>query len=79
MSSRPDLLPPSITNELEKLQDAIPPFDDGEAMQILAAELGRSPEAVFSTLTKQPVAAASLGQVASLKLHAGQASRAPCR
>ena len=63
LSSRPDVLPPSITDELEKLQDAIPPFSDAQAMQILADELGRSPESVFSELTPQPVAAASLGQV----------------
>ena len=63
VSSRPDLLPPSITDELEKLQDEIPPFPDSQAMRILAEELGRPPESVFSELTPQPVAAASLGQV----------------
>ena len=48
---------------MDGLQDNIPPFDDSLAMAILAAELGRPPDAVFSQLTKQPVAAASLGQV----------------
>ena len=68
MSSRPDLLPPSYTDELEKLQDAIPAYSDVEAMQILTSELGQSPSAMFSELTPSPVAAASLGQVPSLQL-----------
>ena len=63
VSSRPDLLPPSYTDELEKLQDEIPPFSDVDAMRTLTSELGQSPTAMFSELTPSPVAAASLGQV----------------
>ena len=64
LASRPDLLPPAFTRELEKLQDRIPPFSDDAARSLIAAELGvASPDAIFSSLTPTPVAAASLGQV----------------
>lgn len=45
------------------LQDDVPSFPDQEAFEIIAAELGRPLEAVFSSISEQPVAAASLGQV----------------
>ena len=64
LASRPDLLPPAFTRELEKLQDRIPPFSDNAARALIAAELGvASPDTIFSSLTPTPVAAASLGQV----------------
>lgn len=63
ISSRPDVAPPSYTQELEKLQDQIPPFPTEEAMAVMQRDMGQSPSSVFSYLTPQPVAAASLGQV----------------
>jgi predicted unusual protein kinase regulating ubiquinone biosynthesis (AarF/ABC1/UbiB family) len=45
------------------LQDDVPPFSDEEAFSIIQAQLGRPLEAVFSSISEQPVAAASLGQV----------------
>ena len=63
VSSRPDVTPPDYLRELEKLQDQIPAFDSGEAMQVMQQELGLPPSQLFSTLATAPAAAASLGQV----------------
>lgn len=45
------------------LQDDVPPFPDEQAFSIIQQQLGRPLEAVFSSISEQPVAAASLGQV----------------
>jgi hypothetical protein len=45
------------------VQDDVPPFSDEEAFAIIQDQLGRPLEAVFSSISEQPVAAASLGQV----------------
>jgi predicted unusual protein kinase regulating ubiquinone biosynthesis (AarF/ABC1/UbiB family) len=45
------------------LQDDVPPFPDEQAFAIIQEQLGRPLEAVFSSISEQPVAAASLGQV----------------
>lgn len=45
------------------LQDDVPPFPDEEAFAIIQEQLGQPLEAVFSSISEQPVAAASLGQV----------------
>ncbi|RMZ52779.1 hypothetical protein APUTEX25_000898 [Auxenochlorella protothecoides] len=63
VSSRPDVAPPEVTLELEKLQDQIPPFPSDQAMAIIHASLGAPASAFFSDLSPAPVAAASLGQV----------------
>jgi predicted unusual protein kinase regulating ubiquinone biosynthesis (AarF/ABC1/UbiB family) len=46
-----------------RLQDDVPPFSDEQAFTIIAQQLGKPLEAVFSSISEQPVAAASLGQV----------------
>ena len=63
VSSRPDVVPPGYSKELEKLQDKIPPFSDVEAMQILQQELRMPASQVFSEISPTSIAAASLGQV----------------
>ncbi|ALV46247.1 ABC transporter [Arthrobacter alpinus] len=63
MSSRLDVLPPEITEELEGLQDEVPPVSF-PAIRILAeTELGAPLESVFAWVDQTPIAAASLGQV----------------
>ena len=52
--------------ELEKLQDQIPPFPDEEAYALISAELGAPARTLFSELSASPIAAASLGQVGQL-------------
>ncbi|GAX74122.1 hypothetical protein CEUSTIGMA_g1571.t1 [Chlamydomonas eustigma] len=63
LSSRPDVLPPDFLFELEKLQDRIPAFSSQEAYKVIEKELGRPVRAVYSKISAEPVAAASLGQV----------------
>ncbi len=74
VSSRPDVAPPSYTQELEKLQDQIPPVPTDEAMAVMQQDMGLPPSSVFSFLTSEPVAAASLGQVWSPTMHKGRES-----
>ncbi|MBA4536533.1 AarF/ABC1/UbiB kinase family protein [Bacillus aquiflavi] len=62
-SIRPDLVPEDIIKELEKLQDSVPPFSFAEVKQILEEELGRNIEELFVEFDKNPLAAASIGQV----------------
>ena len=70
LSSRPDTLPPEILQELEKLQDQLPPFPTEAALQVIADDMGRPVGDIFSSISEIPVAAASLGQVYKAKLRA---------
>lgn len=63
LSTRPDLIRKDFLAELVKLQDQLPPFDNGLAYQIIETELDRSIGEIFRELSPRPVAAASLGQV----------------
>ena len=63
LSSRKDFLPDEYTEELSELQDQVPPHDFGEIRQRIIEELGSPPEEIFSKFDKEPIAAASLGQV----------------
>lgn len=68
LSIRPDILTPAAMNELQKLCDKVPSFDNGLAFATLEAELGCKWQEVYSELGPDPVAAASLGQVYKGKL-----------
>ena len=78
LSIRSDLLPPAYIRGLEQLQDQVPPFPTEEARRIIEEELKHSSsvpglqrlEDVFESLSAEPVAAASLGQVYRGKLRA---------
>ena len=72
LSTRPDLIRKDFLEELIKLQDQLPPFPTPQAFAILETELDRSIEEVFSEISPEPVAAASLGQVYRAKLHSGE-------
>ena len=63
LSIRPDILSPRAMVELQQLCDKVPCFDSALAMKTIQVELGRTPEDLFSAITPEPVAAASLGQV----------------
>ncbi|NUN11734.1 AarF/ABC1/UbiB kinase family protein [Candidatus Micrarchaeota archaeon] len=61
LSTRGDLFPPEVIVELEKLQDAVPPFSFDEVKQILQEEF--KGKKVFKKIDEKPLAAASIGQV----------------
>ncbi len=71
ISTRRDLLPPDIAEELVKLQDAVPPFPGELARQIVAQSQGRKLEEVFASFEPEPLAAASIAQVHGARLHDG--------
>lgn len=73
LSIRPDVLSPTIMGELSRLQDKIATFDSDLARAIIANELGRPVDEVFSELTEEPIAAASLAQVYRGRLREGGA------
>lgn len=68
LSARLDVLPPEITDELSGLQDEVPPVDFEPIRFQTELELDSAIEKVFLTFEKDPVAAASLGQVHRAKL-----------
>ncbi|MBW4505351.1 MAG: AarF/ABC1/UbiB kinase family protein [Scytonematopsis contorta HA4267-MV1] len=70
LSTRPDLVPPIFLEELTQLQDKLPAFPNEVAYQFIEEELGQSYQEVYSELSPQPIAAASLGQVYKGKLKA---------
>ncbi|WP_414551256.1 ABC1 kinase family protein [Anabaena sp. CCY 0017] len=72
LSTRPDLVRKDFLEELIKLQDQLPPFDNAIAYQIIETELDRPISDVYSELSASPVAAASLGQVYRGRLLTGE-------
>lgn len=71
ISTRRDLLPPDIADELAKLQDKVPPFPAEQAIAIINGAYGKSVDDVFERFDKKPFAAASIAQVHTAKLKAG--------
>ena len=72
LSTRPDLVRKDFLDELIKLQDQLPPFDNALAFSIIEAELGRPVKELFREISPNPVAAASLGQVYRGFLYTGE-------
>jgi ubiquinone biosynthesis protein len=63
LSTRRDLLPEDVADELARLQDRVPPFDSALAMREIERGLGRRIADVFSSFDPKPVASASIAQV----------------
>jgi ubiquinone biosynthesis protein len=63
VSTRRDLLPPDIADELAKLQDRVPPFDGRLARETVERAYGKPIAEVFSSFDETPLAAASIAQV----------------
>ncbi|NCC76649.1 MAG: 2-octaprenylphenol hydroxylase [Clostridia bacterium] len=72
LSTRPDLFPVDVLDELKKLQDAIPPFPFIDVKAIVEAELSGPLEQIFADFAEKPVASASLAQVHKATLQSGR-------
>lgn len=73
LSTRRDLLPDEIADELERLQDAVPPFPGAQAKQIIEQGFGSTVEELFADFEEQPLASASVAQVHGATLKNGKA------
>ncbi|MEJ2538736.1 MAG: AarF/UbiB family protein [Gemmatimonadota bacterium] len=63
LSSRADIFPEPYLSEIQTLQDQVPPADTDSILKVLESELGRPVAETFDEFDREPVAAASLGQV----------------
>ena len=73
LSTRRDLLPADLADELAKLQDRVPPFPVDEARQRIEAALGAPVGELFAEFETEPLGAASLAQVHGAVLKTGEA------
>lgn len=71
LSSRPDLIPVDLLNELTKLQNHVPAFDFALVKSIIESEFGIPHDQVFESMEISPFASASIGQVHRAKTHSG--------
>ncbi len=71
LSTRPDLLPEDIADELASLQDRVPPFPGAVARRIVERELKRKLDELFSEFSEEPIASASIAQVHAARLKDG--------
>lgn len=72
LSSRPDILPEPYVEALSRLQDRVKPFPYDDVEAIVEAELGARINKIFGDFSREPLAAASLGQVHSASMHDGR-------
>jgi len=72
LSTRRDLLPVDIADELAKLQDRVPPFDGSIAVATIERTFGRALADLFTDFEQTPLAAASIAQVHAAKLKSGE-------
>jgi ubiquinone biosynthesis protein len=72
VSTRRDLLPPDIAEELAKLQDRVPPFDGALAKARIETSLGRPVSELLGSFDSVPLAAASIAQVHAATLTDGR-------
>ncbi len=63
LSTRPDIIPIVLLEELSELQDQLPGFDGNKAMELIEEDLNKKIDEIFITIDKEPISAASLGQV----------------
>jgi ubiquinone biosynthesis protein len=71
LSTRRDLLPTDIADELARLQDQVPPFPSKLAVAEIEEAFGRPLTAIFKQFEHEPVASASIAQVHFATLHDG--------
>ena len=72
LSTRRDLLPGDIADELAKLQDDVPAFPQQQSVAIIEQALGKPVEELFAGFEAAPMASASVAQVHAATLHSGE-------
>jgi ubiquinone biosynthesis protein len=72
LSTRRDLIPADIADELAKLQDAVPPFSGQQARRIIEQAFGHPIEDVLDAFDEKPLASASIAQVHTAALKDGR-------
>ena len=72
LSTRRDLLPEDIADELAKLQDNVPPFPQQQSIAIIEQALGKPVTELFASFESTPMASASVAQVHCATLHSGE-------
>jgi len=72
LSTRRDLMPPDIADELAKLRDQVAPFAGTTAKNIIETQLGKSIGELFAGFDETPLASASIAQVHPATLHNGK-------
>ena len=72
LSTRPDIVPPIVLEELAQLQDQLPGFESSLAMACIEEDLEDTVENIFTKIDKEPISAASLGQVHKATLRSGE-------
>jgi ubiquinone biosynthesis protein len=71
LSTRPDLVPPDVVDELAKLQDDVAPLTEAEIVHVMEQELQVPWEDVFESIEPTPLAAGTIGQVHRATLENG--------
>ncbi|MDR3322701.1 MAG: ubiquinone biosynthesis regulatory protein kinase UbiB [Zoogloeaceae bacterium] len=72
LSTRRDLLPPDMADELARLQDQVPPFSSELALREIEKAYGKPASAVFAEFDPTPIASASIAQVHFARLPKGR-------
>jgi ubiquinone biosynthesis protein len=72
LSTRRDLIPPDMADELALLQDRVPPFSSDLAIAQITRSLGAHPDELFASFERTPVASASIAQVHFATLRNGR-------
>jgi ubiquinone biosynthesis protein len=72
LSTRRDLLPKDLADELAKLQDRVPPFPGAEARRLVEAAYGHPLDQLLDNFSEEPLASASIAQVHSANLKDGR-------
>ena len=72
LSTRPDLIPADICQELDQLQDNVPPFESTKFIAIVEQALGQPVEQLFKSFGTTPLASASIAQVHAAVLEDGR-------
>ncbi len=72
LSTRRDLMPADIADELARLQDRVPPFDGDEAVRMIERSLRKPITELYATFDRTPIASASIAQVHFATLHTGR-------